>query len=127
MIDGTKLATPSIEHYTGSNTSSMMQTHHSQSSSKTTETVDVQAEVQKSDIDSKVDKLEQKHIDELNQMSKSMDVDIKFAYNDKIDTMYVSVIDKNSGEVIRKLPTEDAMKLKETMKEFIGSLFDKKG
>ena len=56
-----------------------------------------------------------------------MKIDVKFAYNDKIEELYVNVIDKKSGKVIRKIPSEEAMKLKETMKDFIGSLLDTKG
>ncbi|MCH9814185.1 MAG: flagellar protein FlaG [Epsilonproteobacteria bacterium] len=64
---------------------------------------------------------------EFNQMSNTLNLDVKFAYNDKIDTVYVNVTDKNTGQVIRKLPSEDAMKIKESMKDLVGVLFDKKG
>jgi flagellar protein FlaG len=37
------------------------------------------------------------------------------------------VTDKLTGKVIRKLPTEEAMKIKESMKDLVGVLFDKKG
>ena len=79
----------------------------------------------KQDGNEKIDK--EKLVQELNDISKSFEVDIKFSYNDKIDEVYISVIDKKSGDIIRKLPSEDAMKIKETMKDFIGSLFDTKG
>ena len=69
----------------------------------------------------------EKLIKELNDISKSLEVDIKFAYNDKINEMYVRVIDKVNGKVIRQMPTEEAIKIKESMKDFIGSLFDMKG
>jgi len=64
---------------------------------------------------------------ELNQVSQSLGTDIKFGYNEKIEEMVISVMDKNTGREITKLPTEQAIKLKETMKDFIGSLFDVKG
>ncbi len=64
---------------------------------------------------------------ELNKMSDSLNLDIKFAYNEKINTVYINVTDKNTGEVIRKLPTEEAMKIKESMQDLVGVLFDKKG
>ena len=62
-----------------------------------------------------------------NQMSESLNLDIKFAYNDKIDQVYLNVIDKNSGKIIRKLPSEEAMKISESMKDLVGALLDKKG
>ncbi len=64
---------------------------------------------------------------ELNKISDNLNLDIKFAYNDKIDTLYINITDKNTGEIIRKLPTEEAMKIKESMQDLIGVLFDKKG
>ncbi len=62
-----------------------------------------------------------------NQLSDEMDLDVKFAYNEKIDQFYINVIDKSSGEVIRKLPSDEAMKIAESMKELVGTLFDKRG
>ncbi len=62
-----------------------------------------------------------------NEMSESLNLDVKFAYNDKIDQVYLNVIDKNTGRVIRKLPSEEAMKISESMKDLVGALLDKKG
>lgn len=64
---------------------------------------------------------------EFNNMSDSLNLDVKFAYNEKIDTVYINVTDKNTGRVIQKLPTEEAMKIKESMKDLVGVLFDEKG
>ena len=64
---------------------------------------------------------------EFNEISDSLNLDVKFAYNEKIDEMYISVTDKHTGRVIQKLPTEEAMKIKESMKDLVGVLFDKKG
>jgi len=65
--------------------------------------------------------------EKFNEMSDKLNLDIKFAYNDKIDQVYLNVIDKNTGQIIRKLPSEEAMKISESMKDLIGTLFDKKG
>ncbi len=64
---------------------------------------------------------------EFNDLSDSLNLDVKFAYNEKIDTVYINVTDKNTGRVIQKLPTEEAMKIKESMKDLVGVLFDEKG
>jgi len=66
-------------------------------------------------------------VDDLNKTSDSLEVAVKFAFNDKLGEVYVNVVDKNSGEVIRQIPSKEALKLKEAMKEFIGSIFDMKG
>lgn len=65
-------------------------------------------------------------IKKLNEHMKELGTDIRFGYNDKINTMYVSVIATKTGQVIRKFPTDEAMKLSESMKEAIGIIFDKK-
>ena len=65
--------------------------------------------------------------EKFNKLSDKLNLDIKFAYNDKIDQVYLNVIDKNTGQIIRKLPSEEAMKISESMKELVGILLDKKG
>jgi len=66
-------------------------------------------------------------IKKLNDQMDSLNINIKFGFNDKIDTMFVDVTEKNTGELIRKIPSEETMKLAEKMKEIIGMIFDKKG
>ena len=78
------------------------------------------------DTKTEIEKLRQS-TDKFNQMSEKLNLDIKFAYNEKIDQVYLNVIDKHTGQVIRKLPSEEAMKISETMKELVGNLLDKKG
>jgi len=64
---------------------------------------------------------------DLNAVSQSLQTDVKFGYNDTLNEFFIIVTDRNTGEEIQKLPTEQAMKIKETMKEMVGSLFDVKG
>ncbi len=63
----------------------------------------------------------------LNDIASSQDISVKFAYNEKLNMSYISVIDKDTGEEIRKLPSEEVMKISESMKELVGVMFDKKG
>ncbi|ASM35243.1 flagellar protein FlaG [Campylobacter sputorum aubsp. sputorum RM3237] len=65
--------------------------------------------------------------DRLNKQMESLQTNIRFAYNEEISSLYVNVLEKNTGEVIRKIPTESMMKLSEHFKEIIGLLMDKKG
>ncbi len=66
-------------------------------------------------------------VKELNKQMDLLDTNLTFGFNDKIDVMYVNVMEKSSGKVIRKFPTDEAMKLSEKMKEIVGIIFDKKG
>lgn len=85
-----------------------------------------------SKVKNRQDKQEiQKHLNQtvkkLNDQMDSLNINIKFGFNDKIDTMFVDVTEKHTGKLIRKIPSEETMKLAEKMKEIIGMIFDKKG
>ena len=69
----------------------------------------------------------QKLTEKLNKEISPLNPDIKFHFNDKVDEMVVNVIDKNTDKVIRKIPSDEALKIMEKMRELIGILFDKKG
>ena len=66
-------------------------------------------------------------VKELNEQMDMLDTNLKFGFNDKIDNMYVNVMEKSTGKLIRKFPTEEAMNLSAKMKEIVGMIFDKKG
>ncbi|WP_333803979.1 FlaG family protein [Sulfurospirillum sp.] len=66
-------------------------------------------------------------VKELNKQMDLLDTNITFGYNDKINQMFINVIEKSTGKVIRKFPTEEAMSLSAKMKEIVGIIFDKKG
>ena len=63
--------------------------------------------------------------EKLNKQMEDLGTSIRFGYNDKIGAMYVNVMEMKTGEVIRKIPTEQAMKLSEYFREAVGVLFDK--
>ncbi len=65
--------------------------------------------------------------EELNKLSERKNLDISFGYNEKIDKVIINVLDKSTGEIIRKLPSEDAVKFAEGVEEMLGKLLDKKG
>lgn len=66
-------------------------------------------------------------VKELNNQMEALDTNVKFGFNDKINAMFVNVMERSSGKMIRKIPTEEAMSLAEKMKEIVGMIFDKKG
>jgi flagellar protein FlaG len=66
-------------------------------------------------------------VEDLNKQMELLDTNISFGFNDEINLMYVNVMEKSSGETIRKIPSEEAMKLSAKMKEIVGMIFDKKG
>ena len=61
-----------------------------------------------------------------NENLSLLNTNIRFGYNDKIDSMFINVTEKDTGNLIRKIPTEQAMKLTEHFRDIIGMIFDKK-
>jgi len=66
-------------------------------------------------------------IEHLNKHMDSLDTNVKFGFDDKVGQMFVNVIERSTGKIIRRIPTEEAMKISEKMKEIVGMIFDKKG
>ncbi|AJC84659.1 flagellar protein FlaG [Campylobacter peloridis] len=63
--------------------------------------------------------------EKLNRQMETLGTNVRFAFNDKINEMYVNVTEKDSGKLIRKIPSEEVMKLIEHFKGVIGTIFDK--
>ena len=66
-------------------------------------------------------------VGKLNKQMDSLGTNVQFGFNDKINVMFVDVVERSTGKAIRKIPTEEAMLLSEKMQEIIGTIFDKKG
>lgn len=66
-------------------------------------------------------------VEKLNNQMNSLGTNVQFGFNDKINTLFVDVVERSTGKPIRKIPTEEAMLLSEKMQEIIGTIFDKKG
>lgn len=64
--------------------------------------------------------------DELNSQMSVLNTSIRFGFNDKLDQMYVNVIDSRTKDIIRKVPSDEIQALAAKMKELIGIIFDKK-
>jgi len=63
----------------------------------------------------------------VSKMNVTINEKIKFAYSEDFGGIYVTVVDNETQEVIRKIPTEDAIKLSAIWKEAVGNIFDSKG
>ena len=107
-------------------TSNYVSTTHTQENTHVDKGIQENTKLTDMSVQEKQEQLK-KVTEEFNKMSGSLNLDVKFAYNDKIDQLYLNVIDKDTGRIIRKLPTEEAMKISESMKDLVGTLFDKKG
>ncbi len=66
-------------------------------------------------------------VKDLNKEIGLLSTDLKFGFNTQAETLEISVINTNTNKVIRRFPTEEAVKLQTAMKEFLGFLFDTRG
>lgn len=66
-------------------------------------------------------------VENLNKQMDILNTNVQFGFNDKIDAMFVNVMERSTGKMIRKIPSEEAMTLAEKMKEIVGMIFDKRG
>ena len=62
----------------------------------------------------------------LNDFIEPMHTSIKFELHDKLDRYYVSVIDKNTYEVIKEIPPKKMLDMYAAMAEFMGFIVDEK-
>ena len=96
-----------------------------------TESVQKSREVQKEHLEKadeeKLKKELQEIVKELNKEMDPLRTSIRFGFDDKVGELYVSVIDTQKNEVIRKIPSDEALRLAAKMRELVGMLFDKKG
>ena len=65
--------------------------------------------------------------EKLNKEMEPLNTSVKFGFDEKVDEMVVNVIDTKTDKVIRKIPSDEALKLMAKMREIVGMLFDTKG
>ncbi len=51
---------------------------------------------------------------------------IKFQIHEKTEQVYVEIVDKETGEVIKQIPPEEMIKIAVSVKEFLGLIVDEK-
>lgn len=65
-------------------------------------------------------------VDQANMQIAGSNESIGFGCEEKLGLLYVQVKDKNSGEVIREIPSKDFIQNKLAMRELVGLLLDTK-
>lgn len=65
--------------------------------------------------------------EQLNKEFNPLNMDVKFGYSDDIESLYVTVSERSTNKLIRKIPSDEAMELMAKMREIVGIIFDKRG
>jgi flagellar protein FlaG len=68
----------------------------------------------------------QKLVKEIQSYLNNLNIQLSFSIREKTGDMVVRVLDRESGDVIRQLPPEDLLDLRDKLSELRGALFDKK-
>ncbi len=66
-------------------------------------------------------------IDSLNKALNPFNTSLRFGFDNSSEVFYVSVIDTNTSDMIRRFPLEQASTLTAKMNEVTGIIFDEKG
>lgn len=86
----------------------------------------VQEEEARSDAASEGEKRAQLQ-DWAERMNRVVKENVKFNFSEELGSIYVTVVDSSTNEVIRTIPTEDALQLSAIWRDAVGNIFDRKG
>lgn len=67
-----------------------------------------------------------KVVEEIQKRLDAMGTRLNFAINKEPDAVVVKVTDRESGELVRQIPSEEVLALREKLQELSGLLFDEK-
>lgn len=76
------------------------------------------------------DNLERQLLDlikDLNKEMESINTDLMFDYEDSISSLVLTIKQKESGKVIRQIPTDEAMELMKKMRDIVSVILDTQG
>lgn len=62
--------------------------------------------------------------EELNAHMEKLNTNIKFSFSDDTERLYVRVLEKNSGKLLREFPSEELRALAGYFKNAVGALFN---
>ncbi|PZT48755.1 flagellar biosynthesis protein FlaG [Helicobacter valdiviensis] len=97
---------------------------NSQASSLKEQQQDIEAQKEKQDTEDQkrqLNELAQK----LNKELSPLNTSVTFDFNEDIEGLYITVSERDTNRVIRKIPSDEAMELMAKMKEVVGMIFDK--
>lgn len=84
------------------------------------------AELNKQNSEEMKAKLDQA-VNDLNDYMQKMDTNLRFGYNQPLNTLTVSLINAQNGDTIRQYPSEQVIRMRENLQEQIRSLFKEQG
>jgi len=68
----------------------------------------------------------EKSVKEINAQLESLNRSIQFNIDDKTKDVVVKIVDKDSGEIIRQIPPEGVLRLRERLEDLTGLIVEEK-
>ncbi|OAS85815.1 MULTISPECIES: flagellar protein FlaG [Metabacillus] len=65
-------------------------------------------------------------IDGINEVLQPANTHIKFELHEKLNEYYVTVVDNNTNEIVREIPSKKWLDIYTAMTDFVGLIVDKK-
>lgn len=65
-------------------------------------------------------------IDSMNTFLETSNTQLRFKFHDQLNEYYVTIVDPQTEEVIREIPSKKLMDIHAAMREFVGLLVDRK-
>lgn len=110
---------------------SMAKSNDTLQSRKLEDTANIQKDKQQEEVVQHKKKITKDELQDLTaKLNKEMgplNPDIKFQFDNDSDILTVNVVDKKTEKIIRKFPSDEALRIMEKMRELVGALFDDKG
>lgn len=114
--------TESVNSNNSNGTATVLKTEQTQNEAKTG-----QKKFQEENSNQAVSKKQvQDVVEGLNQFLQPTHTSLHFKYHEKLNEYYVQVVDQNTNETIREIPSEKVLDMYASMLEYVGILVDKK-
>ncbi|WP_181347267.1 flagellar protein FlaG [Thalassobacillus sp. CUG 92003] len=65
-------------------------------------------------------------VESLNEFLEPTDTSLKFEFHDKLERYYVTLVDKQTDEVVKEIPPKKMLDVYAAMAEFMGFIVDEK-
>ncbi|GAA0787673.1 flagellar protein FlaG [Marinobacterium sediminicola] len=65
-------------------------------------------------------------VEKMNELMKESDRSLQFSVDDTSEKVVIKVVDQQTDEVIRQIPSEETLKFSEFLQGMVGMIFDEK-
>lgn len=64
-------------------------------------------------------------VDYFDKIAQENQFNLKFSVDDRSNTVIIQVIEKGSGKLIRQIPSQEILKLRQRISDLLGMIYDK--